>query len=182
MSMMNTAVGARERQQSMKVEEQQTPIHARRSSTAELQKLYFEGVEAGKEPTERNTDESKEGEEKSSYRVEKEKQRYGAWYIKPSKWSVGMGKVMDELAARQQGSWGSEMAIMKEQSDRMQVHIPKLFIGKIFKRELMGKGKRVPHFLGGVEVNEEVDALEGGMNLAEEEKGRRASVQAGVTS
>ncbi|GMH83324.1 hypothetical protein TrST_g4344 [Triparma strigata] len=172
LSMISTANGSSgkpmERQQSIKIEEHQVPIHARRSSTAELQKLYFEGVEAG-EP-QNDVDDSEI--EKSSYRIEKEKQRYGAWYIKPSKWSVGMGKVLDEMAARQQGSWGSEMAIMKEQSDELQLSIPKLFIGKIFKRELMNNGKRIPHFLADVQVTDEIDHLETAIDVTE----RRASV------
>ena len=61
---------------------------------------------------------------------------------------------------------------MKEQSDELQLSIPKLFIGKIFKRELMNNGKRIPHFLADVQVTDEIDHLETAINVTE----RRASV------
>ena len=66
------------------------------------------------------------------------------------------------------------MAIIKEKSETMQDSMPKLFIGKIFKRELMTKGKRVPHFLTDVEVNSAIETIEGQLDGTE---GRRASVQ-----
>ena len=101
--------------------------------------------------------------------------RYGAWYIPPEKWSVGMLDVLNEMAAKQQGSWGEEMAGIKSKSKELQERMPELFISKSFKRTLTLKGERVPHFLRGVpfvrnerEFKEEGLGQEGG----KKEKGK----------
>jgi len=83
-----------------------------------------------------------------------EKVRYGAWYIDPKKWTVGMYNVLNEMAAKQQGSWGVEMANIKAKADTLQNEIPKLFIGKAFTKDLSSKGARIPHFLSRVVVDE----------------------------
>ena len=133
------------------------PIHARRSSGAELQKLYFDGML--EEKTQYELLEQPESDKDRRLVEEKEKKRYGAWYIKPEKWSVGMGKVMSEMAAKQQGSWGVEMEAIKDKSEALQTEIPKLFIGKVFKQQLMKKGRRVPHFLTNVEVGDDDNVI-----------------------
>ncbi|GMI27629.1 hypothetical protein TrCOL_g10920 [Triparma columacea] len=83
--------------------------------------------------------------------------RYGAWYINPEKWSVGMYNVLNEMAAKQQGSWGVEMASIKAKADDLQKEIPKLFIGKAFTKDLVGKGRRLPHFLSRVVLEDDVN-------------------------
>jgi len=78
--------------------------------------------------------------------------RYGAWYIPPAKWTVGMMSVVNEMASRRDGSWGREMVRVKRESEEHQAVIPGLFIGKTFKRDLAAGGFRVPHFLNGVTI------------------------------
>jgi hypothetical protein len=84
-----------------------------------------------------------------------EKVRYGAWYINPEKWTVGMYNVLNEMAAKQQGSWGVEMASIKAKADDLQREIPRLFIGKAFTKDLVGKGCRLPHFLSRVVLEDD---------------------------
>jgi hypothetical protein len=68
-----------------------------------------------------------------------------------------MYNVLNEMAAKQQGSWGVEMASIKAKADDLQKEIPKLFIGKAFTKDLVGKGRRLPHFLSRVVLEDDVN-------------------------
>ena len=128
-----------------------TPIYAQCVSTLEKKVngtlCYAEVTEAGKKNN-ASVDSVDAAESKP------EKVRYGAWYIDPKKWTVGMYNVLNEMAAKQQGSWGVEMANIKAKADTLQNEIPKLFIGKAFTKDLSSKGARIPHFLSRVVVDE----------------------------
>ncbi|GMI52887.1 hypothetical protein ScalyP_jg8942 [Parmales sp. scaly parma] len=81
--------------------------------------------------------------------------RYGCWYVKPSQWSVGMTDVLEEMEAKEKGSWGMEMALFNKRAKQISEEIPKLFIGKAFKQKCESEpGARVPHFLANVEQEE----------------------------
>ena len=66
-----------------------------------------------------------------------------------------MTDVLEEMEAKEKGSWGMEMALFNKRAKQISEEIPKLFIGKAFKQKCESEpGARVPHFLANVEQEE----------------------------
>ena len=64
-----------------------------------------------------------------------------------------MKEVMEEMRAKEEGSWGKEMAEIDRKAKLIQQEMPKLYIGKVFKSKIEKKGERVPNFLKEVETS-----------------------------
>ncbi len=153
-----------------------TPIHAQRQSSNLLQDLYYGNGSDGLKNNPRYFDFKSQKRKENEGRVPAGEPvvhaatgrppRYGAWYIPPKKWTVGMMEVLNDMATKQQGSWGVEMAAIRNKSEELQAEIPNLFIGKQFKRELTLKGDRVPHFLDAVALGEDADAIGAGVDAS----------------
>jgi len=78
----------------------------------------------------------------------KQKLRYGAWYIDPKKWTVGM-KDFDQGPEDlfHQGPRSAEMAALDQKIAKITCQLPDLLIAQEFKQYATEKGARIPEYL-----------------------------------
>jgi hypothetical protein len=77
--------------------------------------------------------------------------RYGAWYIPPDKWKVGMESIFEDMQKRKDGYYGMEMEALKQREQRFQQELPSLYITKQFKNYMRDNNLRTPGYLARID-------------------------------